>query len=79
MREIESTFSIMFPNDSLHTQYVISLCGSLFNQVKKGNSHPFPSYSLQNKKEQPPQAVLSYAILLLVIVILTAMTNAVES
>ena len=34
--------------------------------------------TIQNKKEQPPQAVLSYAILLLVIVILTAMTNAVE-
>lgn len=34
---------------------------------------------LVNKKEQPPQAVLSYTILLLVIAILTAMTNAVES
>ena len=31
MREIESTFSIMFPNDSLHTQLIISLLVSLFS------------------------------------------------
>ena len=42
---------------------------------------PIFQHLLQNKikKEQPPQAVLSCAILLLVIVILTTMTNAVES
>ena len=69
MHEIESPFPIMFPLILyIHTVNIIVTRFTLsYIRPKK------------TKKEQPPQAVLSCAILLLVIVILTAMTNAVES
>ena len=69
MHEIESPFPIMFPLILyIHTVHIIVTRFTLsYIRHKK------------TKKEQPPQAVLSCAILLLVIVILTAMTNAVES
>ena len=64
MHDSEGTFPIMFPFILyIHTVSNIITCKKI---------------RYKNKKEQPPQAVLSYAILLVVIVILTAMTNAVE-
>ena len=65
MHDSESTFSIMFR---------LIVCIHTFSNIITCKKIRY-----KNKKEQPPQAVLSYANLLLVIVILTAMTNAVES